>query len=828
MTLFAAILLVAALGSRSVAVVGLDIRQCNRPFGIESGRILESQITASSSFDAQSTGPANARLRSESGSGAWCPESQINESSHEWIQVEFQSDVVISAVETQGRFDKGRGMEFPTGYMVEYWRTSLGRWARYKDRAGNEIIEGNTDTQSTALRILDGAIIAKLVRLIPVSEVTRTVCLRFELHGCSYREGLLSYTAPVGSHLDGLDLRDLTYDGDELDNGRLVNGIGRLFDGVTGSDNFERDPHAWIGWQRDSHGSAIVILEFNFSTRRNFSAISLHTSNSRKNGAGLFSQARVMFSMADDDHYSQRIVHFEQTPDTVFESARWVRIGVNSRLGRRVRLELVFGDDSEWLLVSEVRFESNNAVYRPIDHEFDETDTLTIDGPGSIGIIATDDTDYDFVIRVILGSVAIVIAMVCLGCCVIYTHYAHKSSPIGFTGHKKVPFTPDFYDHQCCGTVVSKRYAPTPEKLSLETDSEYADPDLESALIPKHGSMYRSYYQRNLQPTYSMAPTYAPTNRFDTFYAANYTLSNANDEYATIEIPADSLIPVKPLGNGEFGNIELCQFEGKFVAVKSLKSSDPSTEADFKREIHVMSQLRHQNVVRVIGASTNSRPILCVTEYMSQGDLRNYLQEKPNFGPDALLSLTTQIAAGMAYLESRKFVHRDVAARNCLIDESGTVKIADFGMARSLYASDYYRLDGQFSLPIRWMAPESIFEGRFSHATDVWALGVTIWEVFGMCREKPFAKMADNEVIENLRYLMETGSLKEYLFRPSLCPVFIFSEVLQPCWRLRDSDRPSLAAIHRQLQSAQVRLPVNGITKPPPPPNRAAPEPPCQ
>lgn len=148
------------------------------------------------------------------------------------------------------------------------------------------------------------------------------------------------------------------------------------------------------------------------------------------------------------------------------------------------------------------------------------------------------------------------------------------------------------------------------------------------------------------------------TNRIDDFYSANLISS---DEYAPIEITRESLEPIQSLGSGEFGTIELCRLDKTLVAVKSLKTTNSSAEQDFLREINVMAQLKHQNVVRVIGASTRESPVLCITEYMENGDLRQYLTTKKAFvelTPEYLLSVSTQVAAGMAYLESRKFVHR--------------------------------------------------------------------------------------------------------------------------------------------------------------------------
>ncbi|KAL3078992.1 hypothetical protein niasHS_014774 [Heterodera schachtii] len=349
-------------------VVGTDIEFCGRALGMESGRIRDEQLSVSSSFDSLSTGPANARLNSESGSGAWCPQNQINATSHEWIQVELGEEYVITGVRTQGRWDKGRGKEYAQGYMVEYWRESLNRWARYKDAHGNEIIRANSDTQNSILRLLDGAIVARSVRLVPVSESVRTVCLRFELFGCEYKDALLSYSAPSASFADALDLRDSSYDGSatEVKNGSgqladtlLCGGIGRLFDGTVGEDNFEERPEGWVGWRTDQMWAPFVSIELFFSKTQNFSSFSLHSSNFRRAGAPLFRFVRVLFAPIGDT-FSSRIVQFDVPPDFLAESARWIRVPIPHRIGTKVRLELHFGNAAKWLLISEIRTESED------------------------------------------------------------------------------------------------------------------------------------------------------------------------------------------------------------------------------------------------------------------------------------------------------------------------------------------------------------------------------------------------------------------------------------------------------------------------------------
>lgn len=94
------------------------------------------------------------------------------------------------------------------------------------------------------------------------------------------------------------------------------------------------------------------------------------------------------------------------------------------------------------------------------------------------------------------------------------------------------------------------------------------------------------------------------------------------------------------------------------------------------------------------------------------------------------------------------------------MDADGTIKISDFGMARNLNERDYYQLNGEFALPIRWMAWESVLLGRFTLKTDVWAFGVTLWEIFTECQIQPYSELTDEDVIENLKFIRKTGTFK--------------------------------------------------------------------
>ena len=298
---------------------------------------------------------------------------------------------------------------------------------------------------------------------------------------------------------------------------------------------------------------------------------------------------------------------------------------------------------------------------------------------------------------------------------------------------------------------------------------------------------------------------------------------------APVEITAGNIHELKRLGLGQFGEVVLAETVGVSlkdikmghddsknihiqVAVKKLKSkAQSSVRESFEKEIKFMSRLKDENIVCLLAICTSGSPFI-VMEYMENGDLNQYLQKYelatsdssvilPNQLPSStLVYMVVQIASGMRYLASLKYVHRDMATRNCLVGQDYVVKIADFGMSRSLYEDSYYRVRGRAMLPIRWMATES-FYGRFSEKTDVWAYGVTMWEVFTFCKQQPYEEQDDQEVIQDAI----RGTSRQLLPKPEGCSQEVFEMMLR-CWEYIPDERAdfeeifsTLSAIHRSM-----------------------------
>ncbi|XP_074786587.1 epithelial discoidin domain-containing receptor 1 isoform X2 [Athene noctua] len=274
------------------------------------------------------------------------------------------------------------------------------------------------------------------------------------------------------------------------------------------------------------------------------------------------------------------------------------------------------------------------------------------------------------------------------------------------------------------------------------------------------------------------------------------------------------------LGEGQFGEVLLCEVEDPqalpplsrppdlpqgrplLVAVKVLRpDATKNARRDFLQEARTLGRLRDPNIVRLLGVCAGAGPLCIITEYMEHGDLHQFLggPRGPALSLATLLHVGAQIASGMRFLAGLNFVHRDLATRNCLVGDGFTVKVADFGMSRHLYAADYYRVRGRALLPIRWMAWECILMGTFTPASDAWAFGVTLWEVLTRCREQPYGRLSDEQVIANAGHHFRAQGRQEYLPCPPGCPAALHGVMLR-CWARDAADRPTFGLLHRLLR----------------------------
>ena len=296
-----------------------------------------------------------------------------------------------------------------------------------------------------------------------------------------------------------------------------------------------------------------------------------------------------------------------------------------------------------------------------------------------------------------------------------------------------------------------------------------------------------------------------------------------------ILITKDHIIEFRDLGVGQFGQVVLAGTKGLspkdlrlgqstdkdrslLVAIKKLRQdADGDLRKSFECEIKFMSRLTHSNVVRLLGVCQGVEPFL-VMEYMENGDLHGFLR-KHKVVPDTvdhingnevtpliLMYVAVQIANGMRYLASHKFVHRDLATRNCLVGRDFVVKVSDFGMSCSLYQSFYYLVQGRLILPIRWMAFES-FYGKFSVKSDAWSYGVTMWEIFTLALSEPYCEMSDEEVIADAI----KGATRQLLPAPSACPKEVYDVMLR-CWMHEPVIRADFEEIYSRMFLLYTRM----------------------
>ncbi|KAM5294219.1 tyrosine-protein kinase ABL2 isoform 4-T4 [Glossophaga mutica] len=270
-----------------------------------------------------------------------------------------------------------------------------------------------------------------------------------------------------------------------------------------------------------------------------------------------------------------------------------------------------------------------------------------------------------------------------------------------------------------------------------------------------------------------------------------YGVSPIHDKW---EMERTDITMKHKLGGGQYGEVYVGVWKkySLTVAVKTLKEDTMEVE-EFLKEAAVMKEIKHPNLVQLLGVCTLEPPFYIVTEYMPYGNLLDYLREcnREEVTAVVLLYMATQISSAMEYLEKKHFIHRDLAARNCLVGENHVVKVADFGLSR-LMTGDTYTAHAGAKFPIKWTAPESLAYNTFSIKSDVWAFGVLLWEIatYGM---SPYPGIDLSQVYD----LLEKGYRME---QPEGCPPKVY-ELMRACWKWSPADRPSFAETHQAFET---------------------------
>ncbi|KYQ59141.1 Discoidin domain-containing receptor 2 [Trachymyrmex zeteki] len=634
--------------------------------------------------------PRFLRLRQDKGGGAWCPRNMVTKEGKEYLEVNLHIPRLLTSTKTQGRFGNGNGVEYTEEYFVEYWRPGFNKWVRWRNRRGIELLVGNNNPYSEEEQIFDPAIIATKIRFIPYTSHMRTVCMRVELYGCSWTEGLVSYSMPQGIKRGSeVDLSDRTYDGRE-EAGYLSGGLGQLVDGQKGPDNFRLDVsgngkgYEWVGWRNDTPNmlGRPVEITFEFDYSRNFTAIHLHMNNYFTKDVQVFSYAKVYLGTGGNQFIGEP-VHFSYIPDQVLEQAREVTIKLHSRAGRFLKLQLYFA--ARWIMLSEVIFESVISEWNNTEDEEAKNKSAIVLATGSPyqnneGPLQRDEVKATFnkeeskdntykskepeskqFVGLVIGILTTVIVM--LLAAIMFIFYRNR--------RLKAALAPsNFYDQQdfiardyliCIN--VHPRVTDQAILYQLANQITFNYPRISAPIpavqeypsnpppIPPPPEKYYASTEICKSPLPPLPPSPTPStpppmsakaSSSVTSYSPEDMLTEEEEEIpeCVLDFPREKLNIVENLGCGYFGDVHLCEVDrfpgydevfrntsSELVIVKSLKpGSSDALRIEFQQEAKRLVRLADRNVARLLGASLENDPMCIVLENGEYGDLNQYLQ----------------------------------------------------------------------------------------------------------------------------------------------------------------------------------------------------------
>ncbi|XP_066965958.1 inactive tyrosine-protein kinase 7-like [Macrobrachium rosenbergii] len=320
--------------------------------------------------------------------------------------------------------------------------------------------------------------------------------------------------------------------------------------------------------------------------------------------------------------------------------------------------------------------------------------------------------------------------------------------------------------------------------------------------------------QHNSSPSAQSIVQAGPSEYYNTRQESTFMGLHQDDKSG---LQRENIQVLLTLGRGEFGDVQLARLRNsaeevsednppdsdKLVMVKVISTRDDHLLAEVCREAAMFSGPTHPHVVSSLGMCTSHTPHLLVTQYTDWGDLKQFLlatrKESPrplgSLRPPPLtyqqcLSLALQAAQGLEFLSGRRYTHRDIAARNCLITSTLQIKLASPALTRDAYSAEYCTYRNQV-LPVRWLAPEALIEEEYSMKSSVFSWAWLAWELLTQA-DIPHSDLTDHQVIS----AAESGEL--HCSAPPRTPADLVN-LLESCWRLSPKIRPSIITVVESL-----------------------------
>ncbi|GLV45808.1 off-track [Carabus blaptoides fortunei] len=287
--------------------------------------------------------------------------------------------------------------------------------------------------------------------------------------------------------------------------------------------------------------------------------------------------------------------------------------------------------------------------------------------------------------------------------------------------------------------------------------------------------------------------------------------------YDKIALSRQNLKDMKPIGRGEFGEVMLAKIAANAIDKRSSTASTPTGDkedkempvlvksltqtkddeclAEFKRELDLFHKMNHENVSKLLGLCRETEPHYMILEHTDWGDLKQFLIATQKGGTTELtipqcVAVIHQLAKGMEHLSNNRLVHKDLAARNCLITSALGAKISMARMIKEPYSQEYCKHLNQL-IPLRWLPHEAVFEDEYSTKSDVYAFGVLIWEIFSQ-GELPLSKISDTTLIIQLKE-------KQLQWKSHKATPTEMQQLQEICWAESPTDRPYFIQIVQTL-----------------------------